>query len=86
MTSNLYDTYKRMSIIMIDAMVEEKIHWLNIFPPTDYINPHTGPAGLMLGTGPPNAKHLQIDFGQYCQVYENTKNDMTFRSVGAIAL
>ena len=71
---------------MIDAIVKDKIHWLNTFPPTYYIHPHTGPAGLMLGTGPINVKHLQLDFGKYCQVYKNTKNDMTFRSVGAIAI
>ena len=85
-TSNLNDTYKRMPRVVIDAMVKDKIHWLNIFPPTDYIHPHTGPAGLMLGTGLPNAKHPQLDFGIYFQVYENTKNNMTFRSVGDIAL
>ena len=64
-TSNLNNTYKRMPRVMIDAIVEEKIHWLNTFPPTDYIHPHTGPSGLMLGTGLPNVKHLQLDFGQY---------------------
>ena len=85
-TSNLNDAYKRMPIVMIYAIVQDKIRWLNTFLTTDYIHPHTGPAGLMLGTGPPNVKHMQLDFGQYCQLYENTKNNMTFRSVGAIAL
>ena len=83
-TSNLNDTYKRMPRVTIDAIVEDKIHWLNNFLSTYYRHPHTVPAGLMLGTGTPNVKHLQLDFGQNCQVYENTKNDMTFRSVGAI--
>ena len=50
-TSNLNDTYKRMPRVMIEATVEYKIHWLNTFPPTDYINPHAGPAELMWGLG-----------------------------------
>ena len=63
-TSNLNDTYKRMPRVMIDAIVKDKIHWLNTFQPTDCIDPHTGPSGMMLGTGPPNVKYLQLDFGQ----------------------
>ena len=85
-TSNINDTYRRMPRVMIYAIFKDKIHLLNTCPPTDYIHPHTGPAGLMLGTGPPKVKHLPLDFGQYCQVYENTKNDMILRSVGAIAI
>ena len=31
-------------------------------------------------------EHLKLDFGQYCEVFESTSNDMKSRSVRAIAL
>ena len=79
--------YKRVPRIMIDANIEDKIHWLNEFTPRDYIHPTMGPSGMILGIENVNVKHLRINYGAYCQVYETTKNDISSkRSVGAIAL
>ena len=78
--------YKKLPGIMIDSNIQEKITWLNQFPPKNYISPAIGPAGMILGTPKLNYSNLKLDFGQYCQVHDSTTNTPKSRSVGAIAL
>ena len=78
--------YKKIPGVMIDANIQDKLHWLNQFPPKDYISSSIGPSGMILGTPKPNHKNLTLDFGQYCQVHDGTTNTLQARSVGAIAL
>ena len=78
--------YQRMTRIMINNNIEDKVHWLNAFAPEDYISKSISPAGLVLREGKPQVKFLKLDFGQYCQVYNGTDSMMKLRSVGAIAL
>ena len=78
--------YKRIPGLMIDANLQDKLSWLNLFPPHDYLSPSIGPAGMILGTPKVDSSTLKLDFGQYCQVHEGTTNSQLPRSVGAIAL
>ena len=43
-----------------------------------------GSSGIILGQEKTDDPNLKLDFGQYCQVYEETSNNMTPRSVGGI--
>ena len=46
----------------------------------------TGTSEIILSQGKLDKSNLILDYGQYCQVYENTRNNMTPRSVGRITL
>ena len=41
---------------------------------------------MTLGRDKPDHSNLKLDFDKYCQVYEETRNEMTPRSVGGIEL
>ena len=41
---------------------------------------------MILGQDKPHYSNLKLEFGQYCQLYENNRNKMTPRSVDGIAL
>ena len=41
---------------------------------------------MIIGQDKPDYYNIKLDFVQYCQVYDNTRNDTTPRSVGDIAL
>ena len=78
--------YSHIPGIMVDANIQDKIKWLNQFPPKDYISNVIGPSGMILGTPKLDYNTLKLDFGQYCQVHDGTNNTQKSRSVGAIAL
>jgi hypothetical protein len=78
--------YKRMPRVMINENLKDKVSWLNVFKPKDYIHPVTVPSGMILGDKKSDYNNLKLDFGQYCQVYDGTSNDQNSRSVAAIAL
>ena len=69
---------------MIKTNLEDNIHWQNKFIPKYYISQAIGSAGMILGQEKPDNPKLKLDFGQYCQVYENTRIGMTPWSVGII--
>ena len=71
---------------MIEANLEDKVHWHNVFTPKYYISQAIGPEGMILCKEKTDYSNLKLDFGQYCQVYEKTKNRIMTRSVGGIAL
>ena len=78
--------YKRMQVITIEANLEDKVHWHNIFTPICYTLQALGPSGMILGQDKSYYSNLKLEFGQCCQVYKNTGNDMTPRILGGIAL
>ena len=78
--------YKHLPKVMVDANIEDKIHWLNHFTPKDYISPSISPAGMTVGAPKVDFKHLKLSFGQYCQVHDGTDNSQKARSIDAIAL
>ena len=45
-----------------------------------------GPAGMILGQEKSDYSNIKLEFGQYFQVYEKTRNSMTPRIVVGIAL
>ena len=75
-----------MPRIMIEANLEDNVHWHNIFNPKDYILQDIGTAGMIIGKNKPGYSNLKMDFGQYCQLYEKTMNYMAPRSVGGNTL
>ena len=76
--------YKCTPRIMIEANLEDKVNRNKSFTPRDYILQSIRPSGMILGQDKPDYPNLKLDFGQYCQVYENTRNDMIPRRVGGI--
>ena len=62
-TNALANIYKQFPRVMINENLKDKVHWLNAFPPKDYIHPNTGPAGLILGNGKSDYNNLKLDFG-----------------------
>ena len=75
-----------MPRIMIKANLEYKVHCCNIFNPKYYLSKAIIPEGMILGKDKPDYPHIKLEFDQYCQVYEETRNNMTPRSVVGIAL
>ena len=78
--------YRRMSKIMIDAVLQSTISWLNAFPKNEGISRDYSPASIVLGNEKPDFKHLKLSFGSYVQVYGYTDNTPRQRVEGAIAL
>ena len=71
---------------MIEANLEDKVHWHNVFTPKYYISQAIGPEGMILCQEKTDYSNLKLDFGQYYQLYEKTRNNMAPRSVGGIAI
>ena len=69
----------------MEANLEDKVQW-NIFTPKYYISQDIGPSGIIFGQDKPNYSTFKLDFDQCFQVYEKTRNDMTPRILGGIAL
>ena len=71
-------------ILLVHAVIF-KIWWLNFLPPRNGISNRLSPASIVLGSSPDINKHCIAPFGQYCQVYAVTTNDIvTSRTVGGI--
>ena len=77
---------KRMLRITIEENLEETFQWNNIFTSKDYISQAIETSGIILGQDKPDYFNIKLDFCQYFQVYENTRNDMTPRSVDGIVI
>ena len=78
--------YKRIPGVMIDSNIQDKIFWLNQFPPPDNLSDAIGPAGMVLGAPPVDYNTLKLNFGQYYQIFNGTTSTPTPRTIGAIAL
>jgi hypothetical protein len=78
--------YKRIPKIMVIAMVECANLWLNAFPSSNGVSKTMSPANIIQGKPNPDMNHNRIVLGSYAMVYIGTKNDMSRRSVPAIAL
>jgi hypothetical protein len=78
--------YKRIPKIMVVALVECATLWLNVFPSSNGISDTMSPSYIVQGKPNPDMNHKQIVHGSYAMVYIGTKNNMTRRSMPAIAL
>ena len=73
--------------MMTEANVYCSIKNLNAFPASDGISKTLSPSALITGKPPLDFNNLlKIKYGDYAQVFKDTKNDMSERTVGAIAL
>ncbi len=80
--------YKRLPKLMVTEIVYHSIRSLNQFPAEDGISDRMSPLSIVTGMPPPDYNKLKVEFGQYVQAFidNDTKNDNSPRSVGAIAL
>jgi hypothetical protein len=70
---------------LVIQLVGAAIYWLNVFPPKDGVHQTLGPRALITG-GRLEHKRCRLPFGQYVHTHEKTFNDMTPRTIGALAL
>ena len=75
-----------MPRISIKANLEDKVHWNNIFTPKYYILQAIRPSGIILSQDKPDYSNIKLEFSQYCQVYEETSNNIIHRRLGGIEL
>ena len=67
-------------------MVENVVYWINSFPSHTGCSEHMSPATIVLGRSRPDFSKKHIAFGAYAMIYNGTANNMTSRTVPAIAL
>ena len=78
--------YQRYTKLMVNSMVENVIYWMNSFPSATGASQDLSPATIVLGRGRPDFSKKHIAFGAYAMVYNGTSNNMSSRTVPAIAL
>jgi hypothetical protein len=79
-------SYKKIPKIMVIAMVECATLWLNAFPSSNGVSDTMSPSTIVQGKPNPDMNPKRIVHGSYAMVYIGTKNNMTCRSMPAIAL
>ena len=77
--------YKKMPARMIVKMVYNAIYWINAVPARECVSEIHGPSTIVTGQMAKYNTHCKLEFGTYCQVYRDTNNSMTSRTVGAQA-
>jgi len=78
--------YKQYTKLIVKAIVQDTIHWLNAFPSDTGISDTLSPAAIVRGIPNPDYNAIKITFGSFVQVHVGTDNTTKSRSVGAIAL
>jgi hypothetical protein len=79
--------FKKQPKMMTEANVYCSIKNLNAFPAPDGVSKTLSPSTLITGKPPMDFENLlKIKYGDYAQVFKETTNDMSERTVGAIAL
>ena len=78
--------FKRYTKLMVHSLVENAVYWINAFPSETGAFNQLSPATIVLGRGKPDFSKSHIAFGSYAMVYNVTNNDMTSRTIPAIAL
>ena len=70
---------------MTRSLLKHVVQWLNAFP-LQQSRYALGPSTIVMGTPQPAFNKPQFPFGSYAMVYVGTRNDITSRSIPAIAL
>ena len=78
--------YKRYTRLMVYALVELVIYWLNSFPSKGSVSETLSPANLVTGRAAPDFNKGYIQFGAYAWVHVKTTNTMKARRTPCIAL
>ena len=77
--------YNRIPKLMVRELVYWSVMWLNSFPEADGVSSEMSPREIMTGRKV-SYRSCQLEFGTYVQTHEEHNNDMTERTIGAIAL
>ena len=80
--------FDRMPKLMVIHLVLHIGQMLTYFPTKGGISQEISPRTILLGQVLDRKKHLDLEFGEYCQVHEenNPKNSDKARTLGAICL
>ena len=79
--------YKRYPRAMVEGCVNSATMKINDLPADDGVSEVLSPAMLIVDRPAPDYNYVtSLQFGDYVQVYEKTKNNMNTRTIGAIAL
>ena len=80
--------FKRFTRIMTVELVSHCVRCLNQMPSEDGISEYMSPLTMVTGDGPVDYNNIKLEFGTYCQVFEDRTitNTPAARSTGAIAL
>ena len=77
--------YRQYPRLMTRSLLMHVVQWLNAFP-SGRSRYAVGPSTIVMGTPQPDFNKPRVPFGSYAMVYVGRRNDMTSRSVPAIAL
>ena len=75
--------YTRIPRRMVMRLVYTAVFWINSFPRQEGVSDTMGPRLLMSGIKP-SMLHAKYQFGEYFQTHEESKNDMSERTLDAI--
>lgn len=79
--------FKNQPKMMTEDNVYCSIKHLNAFPASDGVSNTLSSSTLITGKPPMDFENLlKIKYGEYAQVFKDTKNDMSERTLGSIAL
>ena len=78
--------FVQIPIRLVIEMVKASVFWWNAFPVQSGISKHLSPRAIITGREIIDYdRHCQYEFGEYVQTHEKTSNDMTPRTIGALA-
>lgn len=79
--------YKKQPKMMTEGCVYTSIKNLNALPVLNGVSDTLSPSTLITGKQPLDFNHLlKLKYGDYAQVFKETTNDMSERTVSAITL
>ena len=78
--------FKKLPKRMVIELIYTIVFYLNSFPWPEGVSQDLSPMSIVEGIVLDYNLHFQVIYGEYAQTYEGTRNDMTERTVGAIAL
>ena len=77
---------KKLPGRLVVELIYTVVFWLNTFHPSPSIVPNMSPRAIITGQTIDFNKHCKYEFGEYVHTHEQHTNNMTPRTVGALAL
>ena len=77
--------YQHLPPIFVIEMVYNAVFWRNMFALKGGVSKTQSPSELVLGRKVDYNAHCKVEFGEYVQTHEEHSNDMSQRTLGAIA-
>ena len=78
--------YRKVPKMMVIALVDNIMFWLNAFPSTNEVSDTMSPASIVQGKPTVDMNIKRIVYGLFAMFFIGTNNNMSRRSVPAIAL